>query len=330
MSVALTIASDCVSASILLDGGILWEPRFRLDDGRWVMPLARAAWADDPDATDAGDPAYIRRLGGAFLALPFGGRAIETATGGWAAAAGEAPLHGLCATGTWQVVAQGEDRVTIALDFPPDDAVTRVEQAFSCATDAARIDLTVTIHARRAQPVAAGWHPILRLPDTPGALELRADFARGHTGPLPNETARITHDTSFDRLKQIPAKAGGTIDLAHLPGYDPAEELLLLGRVAGPIVARYHDAGHDLVLDWDRALLPNCLIWYHDRAADVLPWNSAFRGLGLEPSASAFDLAAATSCGPNPLTEAGERTSITLSPDAPTIITCSLSVEALA
>lgn len=330
MNVGVTIASERVAASIILDGGILWEPRFRLNDGRWVMPLAKAAWADDPHATDPGDPAYIRRLGGAFLALPFGGRAIETTTGGWAAASGEARLHGLCATGMWQVVAQDEDLVTIALDFPPDDAIARVEQTFACATDAARIDLSVTIHARRAAPVAAGWHPILRLPDTPGALELRADFALGHTGPLPSGTARTTHDTNFDRLEQIPAKASGTLDMAHLPAGDPAEELLLLGRAAGPIVARYHDAGHDLVLDWDRVLLPNCLIWYHDRAADVAPWNSAFRGLGLEPSASAFDFAAATSCGTNPLTEAGERTSMMLSPGAPTIITCSLSVEALA
>jgi hypothetical protein len=326
----IALESSMVSASILLDGGILWEPSFRLANGRWVMPLAKAPWADDTSATAKGDPAYIRRLGGAFLGLPFGGRAIDAVVGNWSIAQGEAPLHGRCATAIWRVIDQQADRATITLDFLDDTAVVSVEQTFVCAADAARIDVAITIYARRAETLAVGYHPILRLPDDPRALELRTDFVRGHSGPRDSDVARTRHDSSFGRLDAIPAKSGDTIDMVHLPIDEPVEELLLLGRVDGPVVARYHDTAYDLILDWDRAILPNCLIWYHDRAEVTPPWNGRFRGLGLEPCASAFDFSAATSNGDNPLTAAGERTAINLSPVAPTTIRLSLAVEAFA
>jgi hypothetical protein len=326
----ITIGSDFVAASILLEGGILWEPRFRLADDSWVAPLAMAPWAyEGASAPSSGDLAYIRKLGGAFLGLPFGGRAIETEVGGWAIAAGEAPLHGLCATARWQIADQKADRATIVLDFPAESAIASVEQAFVCAANCARIDVTVTIQARSAEALAIGYHPILRLPEEPGTLELRADFGCGYTAPMANGAARTLHGVPFGRLAEVPAKASGPIDLSRLPTGDTGEELLLLGRVTGPVIARYHDAGYDLMLDWDRAVLPNCLIWYHDRAAEAPPWHGRFRGIGIEPCASAFDFSAATSRGPNPLTAAGEKTSIALSPEAPTSITCSMTVEAI-
>lgn len=324
----ISIASDYVSALILLEGGILWQPKFRCAPDHWVAPLVMAPWADDAEATAPEDPAYIRKLGGAFLGLPFGGRAIETAIGNWAVAAGEVPLHGLGATARWQIVDNRPDGATIALEFPPDSTIKRVEQTFACASDTARIEVAVTIYARSADAVAVGYHPILRLPEEAGALELRADFECGYTGPLTNGLARARHGAAFDRLDQVPAKTGDMIDLAYLPTNGPSEELLLLGRVSGPVVARYHDVGYDLVLDWDRTVLPNGLIWYHHHAAEAPPWNGGFRGIGIEPCASAFDFSAATSCGRNSLTDAGERTSIALSPDTPTSFTCSMSVEA--
>jgi hypothetical protein len=70
-------------------------------------------------------------------------------------------------------------------------------------------------------------------------------------------------------------------------------------------------------IDWDSAALPHAMIWLSDRQLSDAPWNGRYRGLGIEPIASAFDFPAAVSTAPNPLSEAGHRTWIDLDPARP-------------
>jgi hypothetical protein len=74
----IRLETECVTAMVIPAGGIVWRPRFKLPQAGWVEPFAVAPWAasgaDDPDV-----PAYLRMLGGAFLAAPFGGRAVPAA-----------------------------------------------------------------------------------------------------------------------------------------------------------------------------------------------------------------------------------------------------------
>jgi len=82
-----------------------------------------------------------------------------------------------------------------------------------------------------------------------------------------------------------------------------------------------------VVLDWDRDQLPNCNLWVHDRAHDAAPWRRSFRGVAIEPSATAFDLAHAVSGGDNPLRRQGVRTAIPLEPGVPFVCKIDIRVE---
>ena len=50
------------------------------------------------------------------------------------------------------------------------------------------------------------------------------------------------------------------------------------------------------------------------------PFNGAFRGLGMEPLASAFDLHTELSSGPNPINARGIKTALEIDPAAPVVI----------
>ena len=88
----------------------------------------------------------------------------------------------------------------------------------------------------------------------------------------------------------------------------------------GPLRAVYLDDGVGLEIDWDRNLLPSLQIWHTDGGISGAPWHNAFRGIGLEPVASAFDLDSSVSCAPNPINARGVATAIQIDPVAPVTI----------
>ena len=71
------------------------------------------------------------------------------------------------------------------------------------------------------------------------------------------------------------------------------------------------------------------MVWIHDRGIDVPPWNGTYRGIGIEPLASAFDAPWALSTAENPLAEAGFPTALAVSAGQPVELYCELSVAAL-
>jgi hypothetical protein len=117
------------------------------------------------------------------------------------------------------------------------------------------------------------------------------------------------------------------IDLSRLPLGPPVEDVVQLCGIRGPVRVINDDDGYELQLDWDRSVLPHLLIWLSDRGLPDAPWHGAYRGLGLEPVASAFDLDPAVSVAPNPLSEAGFATAVTLTPEVDTVIDYGLSVH---
>lgn len=322
----IAIASAHVSAQVLTEGGLLWRPTFRPEHGRAARPFAEAAWADA--AADALVPPYVHKLGGAFVALPFGGRAVPAGTPGWAAADGDAPLHGIAANATWALTDQAPERVTLMLDLPEPSEVARIEQTIACDQHAPSIDIELRITARREGRVPVGYHPVLRLPERAGDLRLEAAFGAGYTSPLAADMPIVAADARFAELATVPALLGA-LDLMRLPLDVPGEALLMLARGVGRVRADYADEGYRVELTWDADLLPNCLLWLHDRAGAGWPGGHMFRGLGIEPSASAFDLAHAVSTGNNPLTRAEERTALALDPPRPTVLRFRIAVEGI-
>jgi hypothetical protein len=312
------------TAALLSDGA------FRLPSGRWVEPLAKPPWPDHPDPDI---PGHLRRLGGEFFCLPFGGGgATRDPLPGWEALAGgpvDLPMHGPAANADWDIIEARSDFAILALEYPEPSPIRRIERKLSLARDRPELQVTVRIKARRPARLPAAFHPILRLPERSGELAIEASFARGFTYPGVIEPDRMATDPGrlFEALTNVPRRHGGHIDLSRLPLGPPTEDVVLLAGMAGPVRAEFIDEAFVLEIDWSRDALPHCMLWIHDRGLDEKPWNGRYRGLGVEPLAAAFDGPVSLSAGPNPLAGEGFRTALIVAPDHPAELSLALRVE---
>lgn len=293
--------------------GMLVDAVFQVN-GHDVRPFARAPWLDEPEPL-SGIPGHIRVLGGDFLALPFGSAGVPASTvGDWSRHSGAAvnsPPHGLTADADWTVTAERADRVTLRLDFPNDSAIAWVERTIAGVPSRPELRFEHVIHAREQTRVPLGLHPIFALPSAPRSLRIDAHF----------ETA-LAYPTVIDpTLSRIPPGAEtrdlNEWDAAELPGDRPREDLALLTEVTGPIRVIDESTGYGALLDWDHETLPNVMLWISDRGIREPPYSSRYRGLGVEPVASAFDFPADVSTEDNPLSERGIRTAVDLDPADP-------------
>jgi hypothetical protein len=138
------------------------------------------------------------------------------------------------------------------------------------------------------------------------------------------ERGRCFHD-----LTAVPAP-GGVVDLSRLPADRAAEDVVQLLGVRGPVRAMDEVAGFAITVDWDRALVPSCQIWVSDRALTGFPWRGRFRGLGIEPTISAFDFALPVCRGDNPIARQGFATALPLEPGRPVTIRYRIEAEEIA
>lgn len=313
-------------ARVLPRAAMLVDCRFDLPSGPF-RPFARAPWAGTfQDPTISG---HLWELGGDFVCLPFGiGRTVGGAPPDWApllTRAGAGTVHGPAADQVWQVVTASDSAITLTLDYPDESPVLRMERRISICAGAPALDCVWTIHARRPARIAAGLHPILRLPEAPGRLKLEADFFFGLTHPaqVPPGTAQ-----EFSALACVP-RPGGPIDLSHLPLHPRADLNVQLCGLRGPVQALWLDEGAGLLLDWDRALLPSVQLWHTDGGIGGVPWNHGFRGLGVEPVAAAFDLGQEVSEAPNPISARGVATTLAVDPAVPVVVRHRLEAFAL-
>ena len=77
-------------------------------------------------------PGHLRRLGGEFFCLPFGGGGtVRDPVAGWESlttAPPNEPMHGPAANADWQIIAHDRHCVSLALDLPDDYPVSRIER----------------------------------------------------------------------------------------------------------------------------------------------------------------------------------------------------------
>ncbi|MFN0114261.1 MAG: hypothetical protein ACKVPY_06245 [Paracoccaceae bacterium] len=330
MSGPIRLRGEFASARVWPTGAMLAGAMFRLPDGRRVRPLATLPWA-----FDAALPGHMRRLGGEFFCLPFGGAgldgAAETGWAGFVGRPGDAPLHGPAANADWTVEEAAPDRAHLSLDLPEPFPVARIDRWLRLAPETARIDVRVRLTARADTEIPAGFHPILALPGT-GSLRLDAGFAEGFTypGAIPGARMLAKAGRGFARLSAVPGADGGAVDFSAPPLRRGHEDVLLLASMTGPVSVDRPGRGYRLTIDWDRAALPHAMLWLHDRGLAGPPWSGRFRGLGIEPVASAFDLAPAVSRAENPLARRGYATTLPLRAGVPRDLWLSLSVSPLA
>jgi hypothetical protein len=305
-------------ATVLTTAAMLADCQFTLPTGKFA-PFAHAPWMGT--VTDPVLSGHLRELGGDFVCLPFGGRrVVPNAPPDWApvlVGPEYEPIHGPAADRDWTITQSSPTAIALTLDYPADSPVLRIERTITAQINAPALDFSLTIFAREPAEISVGLHPILRLPNDPGRLSLTADFDFGLVHPGQTTPGQ---PQDFNHLSSVPRANCQTIDMTRLP-LSPATDLnVQLCGMRGPITAHYLDERAAVEIDWDRALLPSLQIWHTDRGITPAPWNGQYRGLGLEPVASAFDLHHAVSTGPNPINQRGVATAIWIDPAAPTLI----------
>ena len=295
---------------------------FQLPNGQ-LKPFARAPWVDT--VHDRSITGHLRVLSGDFVGLPFGtGRVLEGAPEAWAKLGPTTPvktIHGPSAHEDWMIVSGDDASVTLQLDYPEDSPIASLERTISGRPGAPALDFVLKVTARRKGKVSAGLHPNFRFADAPGRLEIEVDFAFGLTHPGQTPPGQ---EQEFTDLTRVP-KGDGFVDMSHLPLTPKTDKNILLAGVKGPARLTWLDEGKGVELDWDRVLLPSLMFWHTDGGIGGEPWNNAFRGLGMEPLASAFDLHTDLSAGPNPINARGVKTALEIDPAAPVVIRHAIS-----
>ena len=199
--------------------------------------------------------------------------------------------HGFGTDHPWRRIAADATTALLTIDYPATHPVARLDRGIRLSQDAPRVDLSLTIHARRATTLPVGLHPILALPGATGALRLRpAPHGRVRTAPagLAPATSRLVADQDIGADGLAICKDGSRLCLWDQPG-PQSEELVLIRDCAGLLRAENRAEGYALDLAWDAAALPHLLIWIANPGLAQDPRLPGFRGLGAEPVAAYFD-----------------------------------------
>lgn len=312
-------------------GGMLGPVTFLLPDGRQVSPLHVAPWFDD--AARADYPPILQELRGEWPCVPFGFDADRPLPAGWSATgtsfAGADVPHGHSSHAHWRFTAVMGESVEMVCDYPEAHPIERLTRRITADAKAPALDIELTIAARRPCSLPIGLHPTLRLPRKGLAKLIPASFREGRAFPLPVEAegGLLEAGARFTSLDAAPKRGGGTLSLSHLPLAANAEELVQLCGIDGHFTLRHEAEGWQARLDWDAAHFPSLLLWVSNRGRSYAPWNGRHVALGVEPVRAAFDLGPAVSNAPNPISEAGTATAITLSPDQPFTTRYRISAE---
>lgn len=312
-------------------GGMLGSTQFRLADGRSVRPFYEAPWLGESGPVV---PELLAGMRNEFSCAPFGGAyQSDGLPPDWRAAAEsevldvDAPLmesdlllHGYGGAHDWQLNSRSEGTVHIAIDYPDTSPIRRITRTVAADRDAAAINFSVTIEARRTCRRPIGVHPNIALPELAGALHIKpAGFEFGMVHPFGPEkgVSRAAPGALFSDLAKVPMHAGGAARFDRLPFAHDTEETLELCGCDGRVEIVDTEAQARYRLSWDASVLPSLLLWISNRGRAYAPWNSRNLCVGVEPLAGAFDLGSRAGIADNPINRRGVKTAVKLDPGQP-------------
>ncbi|HET7795468.1 MAG TPA: hypothetical protein VFL64_18930 [Rhizobacter sp.] len=308
-------------------GGMLAPVVFRAAGHPDFSPLHVAPWADEPHT-----PALtgaLARLRGDWPCVPFG-RCDRPAglPAGWPSREpSDTWGHGYASHHPWRWLSLDDPHALgLQIDLPAEQPVRQLTRIVRAVADRPALD--IELHIAVAQPctLPVALHPTLRLDAGRVQLDLAHD-GPGLSYPVPAEPghSRIAANQRFDTLAAVPLAGGGHADFSRYPQGANSEELLQLMTLRGPVTAHYLDAGWSLMLDWDRALLPDLMLWVSHGGRLYPPWNGRHFALGLEPLNGMWDLGRVTQVPTDhPL---ATRTGLQLAPGAPCVIRSRLAAS---
>lgn len=290
-------------------------PRFDLDDGRSVSPLAVPPWAEERLPHDI--PPTLAHMRGEWICVPFGAAGpLKEVAPEWRGVSDEipdGPLHGPAANGVWKLIDRGSDFITIRFEDPSDHPIAWVERHFAVEQGAPAVICTLRIMPRRDAALPLGIHPVLKLPCTDGAMRIKPGaFRFGITSPYLMGDGRPLAGLGrrFTDLAAVPGEGGKHVDFSRPPFAGQYEDAVQLIGASGKVAADNLDEQYTVLIEWDRAALPSCILWYSNEGLAPPPWNRRHRALGIEPACTALGLGIKASAGRNPINAEGEPTAV--------------------
>lgn len=292
--------------------------------------LYRAPWLSDDYFSLP--PNLEQHLAGEFACVPFGWVSQDNAL------LRTTTSHGLPCYGKWEVeaVSEAQDEVVLRFTFPDDYPLKHVVRAIALGEEGVRWELTVVARQKCSFPL--GLHPIFPLGGAENELHLEI---AGETLVYPQdcepEVSRLVCGAEGVNLAHLPLKAeyqgrdgnGEYANGTHLPWPYDTEEIVQMLKPQGRALLTYPRKGVKLTLLWDKEKLPCCLLWISNRGRQHVPWCGRNCALGIEPIASAWDMADLSLLDDNPVRQRGIKTNVTLQPDVPFNVHYELTVQAL-
>jgi hypothetical protein len=289
---------------------------FAIDrDGSVIRPLHVAPWVEDRAITE--NPAILanlKYLAGDFFCAPFGRSDVE-----------QAPSHGWPANSEWQTL--GEEKfaggvtarfqlVRTVMGAKLVKTITLLDghpfayqrHIFSGGRGAVSVASHAMTHFTREGSL---YFSPKAFAETP-RLQQEPDPQRGRS--------LFATNTRFTDLSRLPLADGTTADLHRYPVGEAHEDFVMLveaeGSPLGWTVAVRPDAG-DIVLSLKNpADFPMTFLWFSNGGRYYAPWNGRHKGvLGIEEGRAYSANGHAASVAPNPLSDAGIPTALTLDPD---------------
>ena len=325
-----TLRWDRGEATMQSLGAMLAPIVFRLPSGRVAQPMQIAPWADEP----GGDalPGVLRRLRGEWPCVPFGVTPIRAPLD-WPQNMHPDPgeeAHGHGSNHQWDL-AEAEDGALVArIAYPETSPIVRLERKVAPIAGEARVEIELTIVARRACRLPIGLHPTFRLPAETGSARLDPGaHAAAWTYPLdisPTSTLFEPNRRGLG-LDAVPAVGGGFRDATRLPFAEDSESLVMLTKTGGRCALENFAEGYRVILEWNPAHFPSLMLWMSNRGRQFAPWNGRHLALGVEPVCAPFDLGTGFANAETPLTHAGIATGVDFDPDTPFTTRYSIHVE---
>ena len=256
---------------------------FRLGD-RLVSPYSLSPWK--PDEVDAGLPVLLKNLRGDFFCLPFGPQ-------------GNGLPHGVTANGSWSLVSETEDALTLGIDAS--DVAANIMKTISLRRGQTAIYYEHRISGLEGD-FSYGNHPILDLSALPeGAARISVSpfrwasvYPAVFSDPADGASQALKIAGLFSDLGEVPLADGGTTDLTRYPARAGNDDLVMM--VSEDATPEQPFAWTAVVLDgyvWfslkNPADFPATLFWISNGGRSAAPWESRHVGrLGIEDVCSYF------------------------------------------
>lgn len=299
--------------SLTLDLAVGHVRALQIDfEGSRLTPLHTAPWVDDPAiAGDPNIPGNLKYLSGDFFCAPFGKSDVEAT-----------PPHGWPANSAWRLDGESRDGGRTTARFVLERAVmgARVSKEITLRDGHPFVYVRHTFEGG-AGAVSAASHAMTRF-----ATEGRLSFSPKAFAELPanqqeSDPARgrsiFAKGVRFTDLSKVPLADGTTADIHHYPVGKGHEDFVMLVEAEGATLgwtAAVRPDRDDIMLSLKSPQdYPVTFLWLSNGGRFYAPWNGRHIGvLGIEEGRAYSAYGHAASVAPNPLSEAGIPTSVTL------------------